>query len=1288
MAKGENITTKFKIDISEFEKGINDAKKNIKLANAQFKAASAGMDDWKNSTEGLQAKLTQLQAILNNEVSKLKIYKQRLQETEKAEKENADRAEELKTKLKELADNGVSKTSDEYKKYEKALNAVEREQAANKKAVEGLRVTILNQQAAVDKTAKEMRSYKSRLDEVKASSKQLDDMADDVEKGIEGIGDGAQNTANDLKDLKDGFTVIKGAVANFISDGINKLIDGFKNFGKEVMDNETALYKFQSKTGKSALEMEKFNKVINELYQENWGDSISDIADSMAIVAQTSKEVDPDKIKELTKNAIILRDTFDFDVNESMRAANMLMDQFGINGQEAFNLIAQGAQKGLDKNGDLLDTINEYSVHYKQLGYTSEEFFNSLVNGAADGTFSVDKLGDAMKEFGIRAKDTATSTDEGFELIGLNADEMRKKFAEGGESARKATETTMKALFGLNDEVKRNQAGVDLFGTMWEDLGEGAIRSIMDINGGISLTNDALKNIETNSVSDLGSQFSAVGRDIKTDLLYPIGKELLPVLKDLAKDAIPPLKSALSFMIKNINPIRSMVLGLATAWGTYKTAQKTANTITLVTNTLMKSSTVATKTNTVATKGATVATKALSLAQKLTPWGMIAGLIAGVTIGLGAYLIASQKSREETNENVKATKELAEEQKKLSETIKEGKSAREDNMKSASEQAATADVLFNKLSELNDVEYKSIAQKETMKQLVGNLNEIMPDLNLKYDEEKDALNMSTEAIKNNIQAQKDLILAKAAQENLIPLAQDIAKLEMENSKLTEQHIKNEQELADVKKKNDEARKKGIQVSSDALAEEARLTDAYSKTNTALKENAERLKELNQEYDETTNYTDRLFNKADIKKKLKELTKICKDAGIDIPKAVSDGIANNKYALPKSVEEMQALISFQSLETKASKCGIQIPKSLSQGIADGSIAPSKAVEQMNQLVSFGDLLGKSNKAGIQVPEEISQGILNGKLTPQAAVLQMENLIEFNELLSKSDLAGQAVPKNIELAILEGKLSPTNAIAEMNKLMSAEMDKQAPKAGVAGSNTGRQYTSNVAAYSSSAYNAGYGIGTNTVRGESDGSNGSYAEGQGTAQKYVDGAGSTFDQLFDIGKHLVGGINKGFSSRADTLFTTARNTVNRMLQEFNRTAEIKSPSRAFARQSKFIPLGIAKGINDNSGSAIGSIKNLTKNLSKKYNETIKGVKQKTKKLKMYTDIADVAQIKSKLNSAKNSILESNVKVSNNVKDNVEKAKSQIVYNQYISSPKATDRMEIRRQTKNTLRMIGSKV
>ena len=71
MPKGEDVTTRYKVDISDLKKGITEANKNIKLANAQFKAASAGMDDWQKSSNGLTAKLQQLKTVLTEENNKL-----------------------------------------------------------------------------------------------------------------------------------------------------------------------------------------------------------------------------------------------------------------------------------------------------------------------------------------------------------------------------------------------------------------------------------------------------------------------------------------------------------------------------------------------------------------------------------------------------------------------------------------------------------------------------------------------------------------------------------------------------------------------------------------------------------------------------------------------------------------------------------------------------------------------------------------------------------------------------------------------------------------------------------------------------------------------------------------------------------------------------------------------------------------------------------------------------------------------------------------------------------------
>ena len=479
MARQSNPTTSFRVDISDLKRGIAEANRQIRLANSEFRAASDGTREWERSTDGLSARITQFERVLAAENSKLESLREQHRRVVEAEGEHSSAAEELE-------------------------------------------IRINNQRAAVTRVERSLQDYSAALEEARNESNHAESEMNDLSDSLDDVDVSSENASG-------GFTVLKGALASLVADGIRAGISALKDLATE---SDKAMTSFQAKTGASAGEMERFNDEINDLYKSNYGESIEDVADSMAQVAQTSKEVDPSKIKELTENAITLRDTFGFEVNETMRAANMLMDQFGISGEEAFNLIAQGAQNGLDKNGDLLDSINEYSVHYKQLGFDSEEFFNSLMNGAAAGTFSVDKLGDAMKEFGIRTKDTADSTTEGFELIGLNADEMRAKFAAGGESAKEATQETLNALFEMDSAVAQNLAGVDLFGTMWEDLGIEGVKALMDVTGEADKMKGTMDEIKSVQYSDIGSQFTEIGRIIKTDFLQPIAEEALPKVKE------------------------------------------------------------------------------------------------------------------------------------------------------------------------------------------------------------------------------------------------------------------------------------------------------------------------------------------------------------------------------------------------------------------------------------------------------------------------------------------------------------------------------------------------------------------------------------------------------------------------------------------------------------------------------------------------------------------------------------------------------------------------------------
>lgn len=291
---------------------------------------------------------------------------------------------------------------------------------------------------------------------------------------------------------------------------------------------ESAVDKYIAKAGKSVEETEKYKKVLTDINDANFGEGYEDIANSMAIVEQQMRGLDDAAdLENITKKAYYLKDAFDAEINESVRAAKMLMEQWGMSADEAFELINQGYQKGLDKNGDLLDSINEYSVHFRQIGLSATDMFNTFSLGAESGAFSIDKVGDAIKEMGIRLKDgTATDT---LKSMKLNANELEKAFAEGGEKGSKAFKKIVTGLQNIKDPLKQNQAGVTIFGTMWEDLGKDAVFAMTSYGNKFDKTaNTMTESIDKMYNNTKSSAESSIKR-IKT-ISANLGTKLLPVV--------------------------------------------------------------------------------------------------------------------------------------------------------------------------------------------------------------------------------------------------------------------------------------------------------------------------------------------------------------------------------------------------------------------------------------------------------------------------------------------------------------------------------------------------------------------------------------------------------------------------------------------------------------------------------------------------------------------------------------------------------------------------------------
>lgn len=519
---------------------------------------------------------------------------------EKAVGKSADeivKTEKKKTeKLKEEADK-VVKNSEE--SADKMADAWEEAGEDIKKSLD--KIDINNQTIDVDANTGKAESKIKGVSKDKAIDVDVNADVSDAEESIEGLGDVADKVEEKINDnaLGNIGSVLKSSLSDAADSSIpligkiGELTSGLSGTAAAAIgvgaaaagmgvlsvgaanDMKGAMNDFFASTGIAKEQMitladgtkevidntDKYQGILEDIYKNNYGESFEDISNAMATVKTNMALLDNSSLQNVTESAFALRDTFEYDVAESTRAANTMMEQFGISGEEAMNMIATGAQNGLDYSGEFLDSINEYSVQFAKIGMGAEDMFKIFESGASSGAFNLDKIGDAVKEMSIRVIDGSDTTKQGFELIGMNADEMASKFSAGGESAKEAFYQTIDALAAMEDPIAQNTAGVDLFGTMWEDLGPEAVTALSDIQEGVYQTSDAMNQIKDVKYDDLGSMFEELKRNIEV-LLIPLGEALLPVLSTLIDSVLPILTGLLGPLISLFAELLTPILNL------------------------------------------------------------------------------------------------------------------------------------------------------------------------------------------------------------------------------------------------------------------------------------------------------------------------------------------------------------------------------------------------------------------------------------------------------------------------------------------------------------------------------------------------------------------------------------------------------------------------------------------------------------------------------------------------------------------------------------------------------
>lgn len=309
---------------------------------------------------------------------------------------------------------------------------------------------------------------------------------------------------------------IAGAVIGVAAAAAKGLVDAF-NEGLQV---EVGYDRLQALTGIDEAAALRLGQAAGEAYANNFGESIESNMDATRLALQF-RILDP---AATTRDAQLvvqglagIADVLGEDVKPVATAVSTLLST-GVSksASDAFDLIATGARNGVNRADDLLDTLTEYPALFQRLGLSGPEALGLISQGLDAGARNSDLAADALKEFQIRATDASVASAAGFELLGLNAEEMTAKIAAGGEGAREGLAQVLDGLRAIEDPVARNAAAVALFGTQAEDLG--AALYAMDLSTAVDqldgVTGSAQRMFDTIANND-ASQIETAQRNIE-----------------------------------------------------------------------------------------------------------------------------------------------------------------------------------------------------------------------------------------------------------------------------------------------------------------------------------------------------------------------------------------------------------------------------------------------------------------------------------------------------------------------------------------------------------------------------------------------------------------------------------------------------------------------------------------------------------------------------------------------------------------------------------------------------
>ena len=1265
----------------EFREELTSINKSIAAQKSELKLVTAEYEGQANSLEALTAKDKALNKILDEQKKKVEVTEKALKSAKKAYDENAGSIE----KLKDAVEEQQKKTEEAKKAYDTAKQKLEEFSKAGKQSG----AAVEKQKEAVAKLEQELKNQKDTLSRAKSEleagenayrklGNQVEDWqtklntaqaqllnANKAVKQNAAYMDEAERSADGCAESIDKFgkavanvetdTFADSLAANLATKGIEVGFDLLKSGAEAVkdamIDASKASAQLAAKTGLTEAAASKYKKVMEQIKGDNFGEDYQDVADVMATIIQNMGELNETDMTNITESAITLRDTFGMDIQEQIRAVDVMTKTMGVNAAQAFDLIATGAQNGLDRSGELVDNLTEYGSLWGQAGFSASEAFGIMENGLNAGAYNLDKVNDFVKEFGISLSDGRI--EENINSFSKGTQDLFEKWKNGEAS----TSDVFYSIIGDLEKMTNKQEALTLASNIWSALGEDnamqVLTALNDTNEGYENVLGTMEKLKEVKYSDLESAIQNLGSAVQENMVTPIADKALPLITDVInatanglENIMDPPKTQVQEFIDGIEESNEKVQELLeSAQNTMQGAKNDVADLEAYRETILSL-------NGVEEKNEFQKYQMRTAVDELS--GSIPELAAAFDKESGSIQLTSKEIDNliKSHENLlllqaaeSAKKESYEamftaqlNQKKaenaLTEAQKELTAAQEKNSKSLDylnggygkyyREVLDAQIAVDDATEAQDESNKAYAEakkqyestekavSETTKEM-ENLQKAQGELSDSAEDAGDAENQFSDAAKDTAVALSDSTEAISVQKSALQSVRDEYTEAVESIKTSLQDKINPFEIFDTSEKGEDVT---VEKMTENLNSQIEAFQNYQQNLEAVKDHVG--KEISPEFMqylenmgmEGANTLEHILKTYadDEPEKVKELNDKWMQA-MDQTESIAKVSAANQLALKMGLKEMS------STDADFSDLRASIDKAVSSAAEGWKSLPQATEDALNQAIDT------AQELGIQIPEGLAEGIASGETSPESAMEQIQAALEgrCEGLLEVANQAGIQVPDEIKTGIEAGGQKAVEAYNALIALL-AEKEEDAEEAGKsAGEAQSSGYTAGVkdgqsdtekassdvaqagadaAKEKDSEYeSAGTDAAKSYASGISSGKSAATQEAASMAGQARSAAATYENSFYTAGYNASSGFAEGIRQGKSQAINAASQMASESLKAAKDAIAVKSPSRKFRDEvGKQVGAGFGLGIKDSTGLAVSASASMSNQVYKK--------------------------------------------------------------------------------------------